>query len=93
MGALFMYSSQSDEKPVPRRFDSTQKIGECDVEVVDCHGVPELRVGPVGEAHTGYIAEFRDWDQFTRFVEGVVDLHDRLRGSRPSVRYSGPQPS
>jgi hypothetical protein len=26
-------------------------------------------------------------------VEGVVDLHDRLRGSRPSVRYSGPQPS
>ena len=74
MGANFIYIEN-----VPR-FSTTDKSAICTVEVVDCHGIPELRIGPKDEAHEGYIASFKDWKQFESFVEAVNTLHSRLEG-------------
>lgn len=30
------------------------------LEVVDCHSVPEIRLGPKGEAHHGHVVRFKD---------------------------------
>jgi hypothetical protein len=48
------------------------------VEVADNHSVPEIIVGPVGEAHEELMATFNDWKQFERFVMAVNDLKSRL---------------
>lgn len=77
MGATFMF----DE--VVTANDNKGKRFKCQVEVLDNHGLPEIRIGPEGDAYLGSIAEFDDWEQFTRFVEAVNDLRDRLRGGRP----------
>jgi hypothetical protein len=56
------------------------KPSTCSVEVLDNHGVPEVRIGPEEEAFAGSIAAFKQWDQFARFVEAVNTLHFRLSG-------------
>lgn len=72
MGVLFFF----DEK-VPA---IVKKTGEsaCQIEVADNHGVPELRIGPVGAAYDGTIAAFTNWEQFDEFVEAVNGLRSRL---------------
>jgi len=52
MGALFFF----DE--VVTSNNNAGKQSKCTVEVVDNHSVPEVRIGPVGEAYKGAIAEF-----------------------------------
>lgn len=62
---------------------SSNDIGvrsKCSVEVLDNHSTPEVRIGPVGAAYDGSIAEFGNWEQFTRFVEALNDLRARLEG-------------
>jgi hypothetical protein len=72
MGAQFMF----DE--VVTSNDNRGKKFECTVEVLDNHSVPEVRIGPKDAAYQGWIAEFDNWEQFTRFVEAVNALHRRL---------------
>lgn len=48
------------------------------VDVLDNHSVPEIRIGPIGAAHEGATATFNDWQQFTEFVDAVNDLKFRL---------------
>lgn len=60
---------------------------KCSVEVVDCYGTPELRIGPEDDPEKDWIAEFKDWDQFTRFVQAVVDLHGRRNGGRTRIAH------
>ncbi len=50
------------------------------VEVCDNHSVPEIVIGPIGEAHKGERATFNDWQQFEKFVEAVNSLKARLEG-------------
>ena len=50
------------------------------VEVLDNHSVPEIVIGPVGEAHKGERATFNNWKQFEDFVEAVNRLKSRLDG-------------
>jgi hypothetical protein len=69
MTGLFMFDEE-----VPSR----SKSDSCGVEVLDCHGQPEVRIGPAGAAHNGWIATFEDWSQYEKFVEAVNDLHSRL---------------
>ena len=73
MGVLSMY-----EENIPSR-SKIDTSPTCTVEVADCHGIPELRVGPLGSAYAGYIASFEDWKQFESFVEAVNSLHFRLK--------------
>lgn len=75
MGAQFFF----DE--VVTSNDNKGNRSKCTVEVVDNHLVPELRIGPVSEAYKGPIAEFDDWTQFSRFVDAINGLHDRLKGA------------
>lgn len=72
MGALFFF----DE--VVTANDNSANRFKCQVEVVDNHGIPEVRIGPVGEAYNGSIAEFDTWKQFDKFVDAVNDLRERL---------------
>lgn len=74
MGALFFYDETVNAH------DSKGGKSMCTVEVLDNHGVPEIRIGPEGEAHHGFMAMFHDWEQFERFVEAVNSLHFRLKG-------------
>lgn len=50
----------------------------CTVEVVDCHGKPEIRIGPVDATYDGWTATFESWSQYEKFVEAVNSLHSRL---------------
>lgn len=72
MTSLFMF-----EEKVPSRSKLDQS-GSCTVEVVDCHGKPEIRIGPVGAAYEGWTATFENWSQYEEFVEAVNNLHSRL---------------
>ncbi len=72
MGVLFFF----DEEVTAN--DNKANRFKCQVEVVDNHGVPEVRIGPTGAAHRESIAEFDDWEQFERFVECINDLKNRL---------------
>jgi hypothetical protein len=72
MGALFFF----DEEVTAN--DNKGKRFKCQVEVLDNHGIPEVRIGPVGEAYKGSIAEFDDWKKFIQFVDALNDLRDRL---------------
>jgi hypothetical protein len=76
MGALFFF----DE--VVTSNDNKGNKAKCTVEVLDNHLVPEIRIGPVGEAYKGSIAEFDDWTQFSRFVDAVNGLYERLKGAQ-----------
>ncbi len=58
--------------------DTSANRFKCQVEDVDNHGVPEVRIGPVGEAYNGSIAEFDKWKQFNKFVDTLNNLRDRL---------------
>lgn len=58
--------------------DNKGKELSCQVCVIDNHGIPEVRIGEVGAAHSGWIAEFKDKDQFNEFVEAINSLHSRL---------------
>lgn len=73
MGALFMFDEEVTAS------DKKGKRSKCQVEVLDNHGIPEIRIGPLGEAHSGTIAEFGDWAQFERFVQSLNDLKQRLK--------------
>lgn len=73
MGTLFILA---DEEVSVRINDKGGTTG-C-VEVVDCCGIPEIRIGPIGASHQGWTAEFRDWKQYEKFVDAVNDLHSRL---------------
>ena len=53
---------------------------------MDNHAVPEVRIGPVGEAYNGSVAEFDEWKQFNKFVDALNDVRDRLA---PSIKKSG----
>jgi hypothetical protein len=46
----------------------------------DNHGIPEVRIGPEGEAYKGWSAYFTDWEQFERFAEAVQSVRSRLGG-------------
>mgnify|MGYP000577879266 CR=1 FL=1 len=72
MGALIFF----DEEVTAN--DNKGNRSKCQVEVVDNHGVPEVRIGSVGAAYTGSIAEFDNKEQFENFVDAVNDLHQRL---------------
>ena len=74
MGVLFFF----DE--IVTSNDNKGKRSKCTVEVADNHSIPEVRIGPVNEAYKGYIAEFKDWKQFERFVDSVNNLYERLKG-------------
>ena len=74
MGALGFFDEVVDS------MDNQAKPIKCSVDVLDNHSIPEVRIGPEGAAHKGWAAAFQDWDQFTRFVEAVNDLHSRLAG-------------
>lgn len=76
MGALFFFD---DLVPVDVRGTAE---AFCQVEVVDNHGVPELRVGPAGAAPEGTIARFTRWEQFETFVDAVNELRSRLAPSK-----------
>ena len=71
MGALFFF----DEKVTAN--NNKGKRSKCQVEVLDNHGIPEIRIGPVGEGYKGSIAEFDDRKQFNKFVDAVNDLKRR----------------
>jgi len=62
------------------RHSGTHGNQGCAVEVLDNHSIPEFRIGPEGAAYSGSIAEFHDWNQFTRFVDAVNAVHERLSG-------------
>jgi hypothetical protein len=70
MGALFFF----DEKIIYDRAGARR----CQVEVLDNHGVPELRIGPEGEAYKGCSAYFTDRGQFHRFADAVEELRRRV---------------
>jgi hypothetical protein len=73
MGVLFYFD---EEVPAIVR----QSIDrQCQIEVADNHGVPEVRIGPVGAAYEGTIATFDDWGQFERFVDAVNGVRSRLQ--------------
>ena len=72
MGALFFF----DE--IVTANDNKGKRFKWQVEVLDNHGIPELRIGPEGAAYSGSIAEFDDLKQFDRFVESINELHERF---------------
>lgn len=72
MGSVFFF----DEEVTAN--DNKGKRFKCQVEVVDNHGVPEVRIGPTGEAHNGSIAEYENQKQFNDFVEAINRLHSRL---------------
>ena len=72
MGALFFF----DEEVTAN--DNKSKQFKCQVEVLDNHGVPEVRIGPVGGAYKGSIAEFDDRKQFNKFVDALNDLRGRF---------------
>lgn len=74
MGAFFFF----DEKTTSN--DNSGNKSMCQVEVLDCSGRPEIRVGPVEEAFRGYNVEFNDWAQFERFVDAVNGVQQRLKG-------------
>ena len=74
MGALFFF----DE--VVTSNDNKGNRATLQIEVLDNHGVPEVRIGPVGEAYNGSIAEFDNWKQFERFVEAVNSVYRRFEG-------------
>ena len=61
MGGLFFFDEESTSN------DNCGKRSKCQVEVLDCNGRPEVRVGPVEEAYRGYNVEFNNWTQFERF--------------------------
>ncbi len=72
MGGLFFF----DE--VVSANDNKGKHYKCQVEVLDNSRIPEIRIGPVGAAYDGSIAEFNDLKQFDRFVEAINNLHERF---------------
>lgn len=72
MAGLFFFEEKVNSRS---KLDSS---GFCTVEVVDCHGKPEIRIGPVNAAYEGWTATFEDWSQYEQFVEAVNSLRDRL---------------
>ncbi|BCS96654.1 phage protein [Desulfoluna limicola] len=75
MSALFLYSEH-----VTLREKKSNK-SKCQVEVVDNEGIPELRIGPIGEAHKGQTIQFEVGEQFQEFVKSVNDLYNRISPS------------
>ena len=75
MGSVFFFSDEE----IPVRINNKRGEIGC-IEVVDCGGTPEIRIGPVGASFQGWTAEFQDWNQFERFVDAVNRLHSRLHG-------------
>lgn len=74
MGSVFFYEETLQSR-VP-------KSGQCDLSVLDCHGVIEIRVGPVGH-HDGpnsYVLELTA-AQTRALAEALTGVADRL-GSR-----------
>jgi hypothetical protein len=71
MGSLFFF-----DEVVNSNDNKGEKI-KCTVEVLDNHSIPEVRIGPEGEAHQGWIADFNDPGQFKRFVDAVNNLYAR----------------
>lgn len=73
MGALFFF-----DETVSLDNNKSVDCSSCQVEVLDNHGIPEIRIGPEGDAWAGYRATFNDWKQFERFVDAVNDTRSRL---------------
>jgi len=73
MGALFFFDEE-----VTLDNSTSVDCSPCQVEVLDNHGIPEIRIGPVGDAWNGNRATFNDWEQFERFVDAVNSTRFRL---------------
>lgn len=65
------------QRKTPRGFDD--RDGHCQLEMADCNGLPDLRVGPVNAAHDGYVIQFEDWKQFERLADAVESARGRLQ--------------
>lgn len=74
MGSVFFYDEE-----VTAQTDANDSA-LCSVEVVDNHGVPEVRIGSVEGDDELSTARFEDWDQYERFVDAVNSVYDRLKG-------------
>ncbi|MGK4302780.1 hypothetical protein ACSMFS_02705 [Shewanella xiamenensis] len=74
MGCLFFFDETVELNEYPGVKCKPQQVA-----VVDNHLIPEIVIGPVGEAYDGLYANFHDWQQFERFVDAVNDLHARLK--------------
>jgi hypothetical protein len=60
-------------------YDQKTAAKKCQIAVVDNNGIPELRVRPEGEdTYNGPIAQFKDRDQFKRFVGAASKLQSWL---------------
>jgi len=75
MGVGFFYDEE-----VSLNNNSRVECKPRQVEVLDNHSVPEVVIGPVGEAHKGERVTFNDWKQFERFVESINQLKSHLKG-------------
>ncbi len=73
MGTLFFFDEAITLDDNPRVRCTPQQV-----EVLDNHSVPEIVIGPVGEASDGVRATFNDWDQFVKFADAVEALRSRL---------------
>ncbi|MDD2888401.1 MAG: hypothetical protein PHY66_11390 [Aliarcobacter sp.] len=75
MGTLFFFDEE-----VSLNNNSRVECNPRQVEVLDNHSVPEIVIGPIGEAHKGERVTFNDWQQFENFVEAINKLKSRLEG-------------
>lgn len=75
MGCQFFFDEEVSLDNEPRVRCIPQQV-----EVLDNHSIPEIVIGPVGNAHHGNRATFNDWKQFEKFVDSVNRLRDRLAG-------------
>ncbi len=73
MGCLFFF-----DKLVPGRDSNNQPI-KCNVEVVDSHAVPEVRLTCDNNESIGLIAEFKDWNHFVEFKDAIDSVYERLK--------------
>lgn len=73
MGTI-VYFQEEVETPV-----SPLKKLKGSIEVWDNHGVPEIAVGPLDEAHSGYIVAFKDAEQLKRLIEALNLVLQRNR--------------
>jgi hypothetical protein len=75
MGSTFFFTEE-----VPNGFEGIEdRRGRCQLEMAECNRLPDLRVGPVRAAETGYVIRFSDWKQFERFADAVEDVRRRLK--------------
>lgn len=73
MGCLYFFDKQVSGR------DSRDQPLQCNVEVVDNHSIPEVRLMHGDGISGGLVAEFIDWTQFVEFKEAIDSVYTRLR--------------